>query len=759
MAAPPRTATSDRSSRSSWLWNFWGGLSPRGFLRRELKSTSARRIGALRTFAALMLSALVFAVLGPFPLAAIAGSLITSYSGTNLDGTSLASVLMKLMAMVAAAAGLAELTLAMWADQPWFLLPWVAALITLMLFHVQVTGASAIPAALFVASVLYHPESATVDQYTALWTVVVGALGCGSVFVSHWTLWPETPADVLHRGLRTRFDQIERVLWRLSRYQGPSAVAGPPEAPAPGTLSGQLAALSALGTKDPALALRQDTYLELIIELDTWFNIVTALAWELRTNSEAWAPDEEARARLRTLAVECGQLRQGLKRPCAKRASERGGEVPAPVSGAAAPAPVSGAVAPTLLHLMAESAKRVRAAVEALRGPRPEPGSPEGPSPDVAEAEAMPIWLTRKFWLENAVPLHFGFKYALGVIFCLLLVQGLDWPGIDTAMMTCLVIAGPSLGADYRKSILRLLGAGCGGLFAYVFIIVEQPAITTLAGFLLAAAPVYALGAWIAAGGPRSAYFGAQLTYAFNNVVLVDAGPTTDLTLARDRVLGVLVGIGVMWLIDYLVWPHRAKDRLRKPLGAAVLGLREFIRQGGGRSGPTETGAALIRAIDGNLNKTLDLLEQASLEPGAEQPEAEAERARVGLIAGDLHRIARILQSRRRSRLGPAFEAVPDSLKRRQRRFDLAVERRFSRLAAELEALRLKMIPADDRALRELEQAVQRMTGNGLLAPETAVAMSSFVTLDQRLWKALADLQAHAADRPSITGTPVSSPS
>ncbi len=49
------------------------------------------------------------------------------------------------------------------------------------------------------------------------------------------------------------------------------------------------------------------------------------------------------------------------------------------------------------------------------------------------------------------------------------------------------------------------------------------------------------IGGWVAARSERIAYAGFQITFAFFLCVIQGSGPAFDLTIARDRVIGVLI--------------------------------------------------------------------------------------------------------------------------------------------------------------------------------------------------------------------------
>jgi multidrug resistance protein MdtO len=96
---------------------------------------------------------------------------------------------------------------------------------------------------------------------------------------------------------------------------------------------------------------------------------------------------------------------------------------------------------------------------------------------------------------------------------------------------------------------------------------------------LLMMTPVVALSAWIACGPERTAYFGWQLAFAFFICTLHGIGPNYDITLVRDRIVGILIGIAVMGVVFHYIWPERAQLQVRAHLLAALRSSASMIQQ------------------------------------------------------------------------------------------------------------------------------------------------------------------------------------
>jgi len=146
---------------------------------------------------------------------------------------------------------------------------------------------------------------------------------------------------------------------------------------------------------------------------------------------------------------------------------------------------------------------------------------------------------------------RFAFAGCLTATACYVLYNVIDWPGIgQTCVITCIVTALSTVGNSLQAQSLRFAGFVVGGLLmgisAQVLIL---PAIDTVFGFTLFFAAGTAIAAWFATSSPRLSFFGVQMALSFYFVNLQDAHIQTDLAIARDKVMGVFLGIVAMGLI------------------------------------------------------------------------------------------------------------------------------------------------------------------------------------------------------------------
>ena len=195
-----------------------------------------------------------------------------------------------------------------------------------------------------------------------------------------------------------------------------------------------------------------------------------------------------------------------------------------------------------------------------------------------AERKDMVALPTSKvpFFIPGAVTkpesVAFGLKISLCATLCYIFYHAVAWPGISTCVTTVLVTGLSSTGAIKQRLIFRLLGAIIGGLLlgigATVFLFPFMDSITSL---VVLEAVIAFIAAWIAAG-PKFNYIGLQIAFSFYFVVYDGLSAPTELAPARDRLMGILIALAVMWFVFDRIWPVRTTSVMRRSF-AAVLRL------------------------------------------------------------------------------------------------------------------------------------------------------------------------------------------
>jgi len=179
---------------------------------------------------------------------------------------------------------------------------------------------------------------------------------------------------------------------------------------------------------------------------------------------------------------------------------------------------------------------------------------------------------------ENPEYVRFALAGCLAASICYVLYNALDWPGIGTtAVLTCIVTALSTIGFSLQAQLLRLAGFVVGGLVLGISAqILILPGIDSIFGFALFFAAGTAIAAWFATSSPRLSFFGVQIALSFYFVNLQDAQIQTDLTIARDKVIGVLLGILAMGFIFDRFGTKSDEEQLQKLLVRNVRMLAQL---------------------------------------------------------------------------------------------------------------------------------------------------------------------------------------
>jgi multidrug resistance protein MdtO len=171
---------------------------------------------------------------------------------------------------------------------------------------------------------------------------------------------------------------------------------------------------------------------------------------------------------------------------------------------------------------------------------------------------------------SNPEYMRYALKTTAAAMFCYFLYSLLDWPGIHTCFLTCYIVSLGTTAETVEKLTLRILGCLVGAAAGYgtmIFLIPELTSITAL--MVVVFAGTLAAG-YVAAGSERISYAGFQAAFAFFLCVIQGPSPAFDLTTARDRVIGILIGNAVVYLLFTNLWPISVGKRI-DPAIAALL--------------------------------------------------------------------------------------------------------------------------------------------------------------------------------------------
>jgi multidrug resistance protein MdtO len=301
----------------------------------------------------------------------------------------------------------------------------------------------------------------------------------------------------------------------------------------------------------------------------------------------------------------------------------------------------------------------------------------------------------------------FALKGCLAATIAYVIYNAIDWPGISTAVTTCLFTALSTIGSSRQKQLLRFTGALVGGFVlgmgAQVFIL---PYLDSIFGFTVLFMVVTAAASWFMTSSPRLSYFGLQMALAFYLINLQEFAFVTSLAVARDRVVGVLLGLFTMWLVFDQLWGSPAAAEMTKIFALNLRLLAEVAREplssdlGVSRA----RGFALRDTITESFDSVRATADAVLLEFGASRQQNMALRGRIQKVQPRLRTLflTRMALWKYRAR-APGFE-LPREVLLAQQEFDTQSAKTLDAIADRIEGKPFSRTKAVEESFAHLEQ-------------------------------------------------------
>ena len=196
------------------------------------------------------------------------------------------------------------------------------------------------------------------------------------------------------------------------------------------------------------------------------------------------------------------------------------------------------------------------------------------PEPPVIEPAKAGFFLPDAF--TNPDHVYYALKTTAAAMFCYAIYLLLDWPGIHTSFITCFIVSLGTTAETVEKLALRISGAVIGAAFGLAAIVFLTPHLTSIGSLLIVVFVAGLVSAWVAAGSPRISYVGFQMAFAFFLCVIQGPSPAFDLTIARDRVIGIMLGNVVAYFIFANIWPVSVVRRIDPGLVSLLRRLADL---------------------------------------------------------------------------------------------------------------------------------------------------------------------------------------
>ena len=446
------------------------------------------------------------------------------------------------------------------ADDPLTHFLWIAISLFLAFYAIRILPdyftAVAFGLTLSVAIPVWDNALLTVDQRieTTLWLGYSVLIGSAVTIAVEYAFRSLHPATYLTQAIEGRLSAVENVLRQIAA-----------DRPLDNKVVKEISQYSALGTsRARRLLLHSGEPAQFIAQM----NAATALLGRLvdlaasmrivRSDRPIALPVAE-RERCLRLANQISELRQDLRRRQLPRAID-----------------ISGKVEASDLPLLPEMERTVALIPLAFSRAGGIEGLFHSPPlrPEAKKSFLVPDAFT------NPDHLKFAIRGGAATLLAYIIYQAVDWTGLNGAVFTCIITALSTMGSSRQKQFLRLIGAILGGIVfgigAQVFIL---PYLDSIAGFTMLFALVTLVSAWIVTATPRLSYLGVVVALTFYQVNLQEFAIQSSLAVARDRVVGVFLGLVCMWLVFDRLWVREASQEMQDAFARNLQLLAELVEQ------------------------------------------------------------------------------------------------------------------------------------------------------------------------------------
>ena len=674
------------------------------FLQKELAPFPGRTIATFRVVVECVV-VLVLCMALQIPDPHLSVWIVTRVAMEDSSQSLLAGVLVLVALTIGISIALVLLTFAM--DQPWLRFCLMATLAGLAFFLRQafVVGFFGFVIGLIATMIMTVPDFIPIPELAvraSLWLWPVFGLGIAAAVAGNLLIAPTDPETLLLDELEMRVRAAEDALARRRDGRRERSEA---TRLAEAGIARLLMLLKSAEVVHPSLKTRHSQQSALITLVDRLVSGAALL--ELLPGT---APHAEERQRLQHLAENCAAVRRALAN----------GRVLEPGPAGIDPRPPLRASA--LVPILSELEHVVDLIRQAL--------GPEGATADAASPAPPRLFVADAF--TNPEYVRYALKGALAVMICYVLQNAVDWPGIRTCLITCMIVGLANEGATIQKGTLRIAGAVVGAAMGFAAIMVLIPGMESITSLTLLVAVGTAVAAWVTLGSPRIGYAGVQIAFAFYVCVIQGWEPTWHFDTIRDRLVGILLGNAIITLVFHYVWPVRASAAMWTSFASALRTMARLATVGSSADHTAVVTNGLRQQASRQFATAQQLADQAAFELGDPGGEGRAARERLQQATADAQSVFLTQMAIAHEWPALARSALPDTLAAELRRFDADVADSLEVIAQRSERTASRVMP-NLRAALAAVTAVAHASRSGVASPEVAADLQGRVALYREL--------------------------
>ena len=208
----------------------------------------------------------------------------------------------------------------------------------------------------------------------------------------------------------------------------------------------------------------------------------------------------------------------------------------------------------------------------------------------------------------------------------------------------------------------------------------------------------------------------------------------TSLTVARDRVIGILLGLFMMWLVFDQLWSSSAIEEMKKSFIASLRSLGQLFRVPAAKDVGvlSEQTSSLRERINTDLDKLRILGDAVLFEFGSSRPQDLALRAEIMRRQSEL-RMLFLMETtwlKYRHQL-PGFE-LPEGLSAAQLAFDEDFARTLGSVADRFEGKSSTGHSEFENSLKRLERNIQECSSKAS-SPQVTARLQAYQSLCLRI--------------------------
>jgi multidrug resistance protein MdtO len=357
-----------------------------------------------------------------------------------------------------------------------------------------------------------------------------------------------------------------------------------------------------------------------------------------------------------------------------------------------------------------------------------------GPFAAPPPGQAPPATFLAPDAFRNPDHMDFAIRGCLAATLCYVIYMALAWPGIATSVAICFITAITTIGASRQIQTLRFAGSLAGGAVGMAAQVWVLPHLDTIGGFTLLFMVVTLVSAWIITSGPRISYFGVQLAVGFYLIHLQEFKFQTSLAVARDRIVGLVLGLAMMWLVADRLLGAPAVVEMRRALVSVLRSLAQLARgqPSDNLQDAIDRSYSLRDTINRGFDKVRAFADGVLFALGPSRDRDLALRTQILGLTPRLRLLFLTHVALLKYRLQvPGFD-LPAPIRAAQREFDEHLAAALSKMGDQLEAKPFAEVESLDVSLARLERSVESWSsaqGPGLQADH----LQTFLSLSRRI--------------------------